>query len=97
MNLMQIQARDAVGNDLWSRDQIMFKLVEEVGELAKAFRHGDRDEAIGEIGDVQFALCCLCEREDMDLQAAFNRAVEKHKAAPIREYHESRDRPEGDS
>jgi NTP pyrophosphatase (non-canonical NTP hydrolase) len=63
------------------------RLTEEVGELAREINHrfGEktkkRDEPDGdmamEIADILFVLICLANREGIDLQAAFDRMMEK--------------------
>jgi NTP pyrophosphatase (non-canonical NTP hydrolase) len=68
----------------------MARLSEEVGELAREVNHRfgqktkKRDEAEGDIGmemaDILFVLICMANREGIDLQAAFDRMMEKVEA-----------------
>jgi NTP pyrophosphatase (non-canonical NTP hydrolase) len=44
--------------------------VEEVGELAKALRHGDREQLAGEFADVFAWLCTLASIRGVDLEQA---------------------------
>ena len=63
------------------------RLTEEVGELAREVNHRfgqktkKRDEAEGdlamEMADILFVLVCMANREGIDLQAAFDRMMEK--------------------
>ena len=63
------------------------RLAEEVGELAREVNHrfGQKtkkpDEPLGDLGmemaDIIFVLICMANREDIDLQAAFDRMMEK--------------------
>ena len=65
----------------------MARLTEEVGELAREINHrfGEktkkREEPKGdmamEIADILFVLICIANREGIDLQAAFDRMMEK--------------------
>jgi NTP pyrophosphatase (non-canonical NTP hydrolase) len=48
-------------------------LTEEVGELAKALRRGDRDNLIHEFGDVLAWLASLANLLDVDLEGAVAR------------------------
>src|ERR1044071_366976 len=63
------------------------RLTEEVGELAREINHRygqktkKKDEPEGdlamEIADILFVLICIANREEIDLQAAFDRMMEK--------------------
>jgi NTP pyrophosphatase (non-canonical NTP hydrolase) len=63
------------------------RLTEEVGELAREVNHRfgqktkKQDEADGdlamEMADILFVLICMANREGIDLQAAFDRMMEK--------------------
>ena len=52
------------------RDGTFRWLTEEVGELARALRTGDRDNLIHEFGDVLAWLTSLANLEDVDLEEA---------------------------
>jgi NTP pyrophosphatase (non-canonical NTP hydrolase) len=66
------------------------RLTEEVGELAREVNHRfgqktkKRDEPEGdlamEMADILFVLICMANREGIDLQAAFDRMMEKVEA-----------------
>ena len=68
----------------------MARLSEEVGELAREVNHrfGQKtkkaSEAEGDLGmemaDILFVLICMANREGIDLQAAFDRMMEKVEA-----------------
>ena len=63
------------------------RLTEEVGELAREVNHRfgqktkKKEEADGdmamEMADILFVLICMANREGIDLQAAFDRMMEK--------------------
>jgi NTP pyrophosphatase (non-canonical NTP hydrolase) len=63
------------------------RLTEEVGELAREINHrfGQKTKKKGEpegdlameMADILFVLICLANREGIDLQAAFDRMMEK--------------------
>jgi NTP pyrophosphatase (non-canonical NTP hydrolase) len=63
------------------------RLSEEVGELAREINHlyGQKtkkaDEPAGDVGmemsDILFVIICMANREGIDLQAAFDRMMEK--------------------
>jgi NTP pyrophosphatase (non-canonical NTP hydrolase) len=63
------------------------RLTEEVGELAREINHrfgqktkkkGEADADLGmEMADILFVLICIANREGIDLQAAFDRMMEK--------------------
>jgi NTP pyrophosphatase (non-canonical NTP hydrolase) len=65
----------------------MARLTEEVGELAREINHRfgqktkKKDEPEGdvamEMADILFVLICMANREGIDLQAAFDRMMEK--------------------
>jgi NTP pyrophosphatase (non-canonical NTP hydrolase) len=63
------------------------RLAEEVGELAREINHrfgqktkksGEAEGDLGmEMADILFVLICMANREGIDLQGAFDRAMEK--------------------
>ena len=65
----------------------MARLSEEVGELAREVNHrfgkktkkkGEPDGDLAmEMADILFVVICMANREGIDLQAAFNRMMEK--------------------
>ena len=65
----------------------MARLSEEVGELAREVNHRfgqktkKKDEAEGdmamEMADIMFVLVCMANREEIDLQASFDRMMAK--------------------
>lgn len=66
------RARDAERG----RDATFRWLTEEVGELAKALRTGDRENLQHEFGDVLAWLASLANLEGIDLDAAVRRYAE---------------------
>lgn len=65
----------------------MARLSEEVGELAREINHrfGQKTKKTGEpegdlameMADILFVVICMANREGIDLEAAFNRMMEK--------------------
>ena len=71
----------------WSPMSQFARLVEEVGELGRIYnhRHGDKikktteepDDFESEIGDILYSLLCITNRENIDLDRAMQRAIDK--------------------
>jgi NTP pyrophosphatase (non-canonical NTP hydrolase) len=67
--------------------EICAQLQEEIGEIAREVSHlhgykkkkdGEKTDGLEcEIGDVLFALACLANSHDIDLDKAFNKSMEK--------------------
>jgi NTP pyrophosphatase (non-canonical NTP hydrolase) len=77
---MELQALQRQMHDLYARrdeargvDGTFRWLTEEVGELAKAIRKGDRTNLIHEFGDVLAWLASLANMEGVDLEDAVGR------------------------
>jgi NTP pyrophosphatase (non-canonical NTP hydrolase) len=77
---MELQALQGLMGDLYrDRDgargvDATFRwLTEEVGELARAIRNGDRDNLTHEVGDVLAWLASLANLVDVDLEQAASR------------------------
>lgn len=72
----------------WEPHEILARVIEEVGELAREVNHlygpkkkkasEDMRELGEEIADVIFTLCCLANSKGIDLDQAFKRAMEKY-------------------
>ena len=72
----------------WKPHEIFTRLGEEVGEVGREINHlfGPKkkkpDEEKGdlgeEIGDVIFTLCCLANSQEIDLDEAFKKVMDKH-------------------
>ena len=77
------------GGEYWPPLANLARLTEEVGEIARAVNqaHGPKrikpDEAAaqlaGELGDALFALLCLANSTNVDLQAAFDATLAKYR------------------
>lgn len=71
----------------WSQFEIMTRLSEEVGELAREINHkyGQKKKKTNhegsdieeEIGDIIFTLACLANKEKIDLDECFKKAMAK--------------------
>lgn len=71
----------------WQPHEILARLIEEVGELAREINHQfgpkkkkateQEKELADELGDILFTLCCLANSQGIDLGEAFNRVMEK--------------------
>jgi len=67
--------------------EMVAQLSEEVGEIAREISHlygfkkkkeGEKTDGLeGEIGDLLFSLCCLANSQNIDLDEAFNKSMEK--------------------
>lgn len=77
-----------IGNGYWSPHEILARLMEEVGETARLINHlyGQKkkkdsepaQELSGEIADILFALICLANSHNIDLQDAFEKIIQKY-------------------
>lgn len=71
----------------WQPHEILVRLMEEVGEVAREINHlyGPKKkkttESVGELGveiaDVIFTLCCLANSKKIDLDEVFKRVMDK--------------------
>ena len=71
----------------WGPHEIMTRLSEEVGELAREVSHkfgpkkkklSEKDSSMEEeIGDIIFTVLCLCNREGIDMDDTFNISMSK--------------------
>lgn len=72
----------------WEPLEILARLVEETGELAREINHlygskrkkpeEDTKELADEIGDIIFTLCCLANSKGIDLDQAFQKVMDKY-------------------
>jgi NTP pyrophosphatase (non-canonical NTP hydrolase) len=71
----------------WGHHEIMTRLSEEVGELAREVSHkfgpkkkkaSEKDSSMEEeIGDILFTITCLCNKEGINLDETFKIAMSK--------------------
>jgi len=71
----------------WTPHEILARLVEEVGELARLVNHqygpkkkkpSEAEQNIeDEVGDVLYALACLANTHDIDLDEALQKSISK--------------------
>jgi len=71
----------------WKPHEIMARLMEEVGELAREVNHiygpkkkkaeEDKKELADEIADVMFTLCCLANSQKINLDNSWKRVMDK--------------------
>lgn len=72
----------------WEPNNIMLRLMEEVGELSRAINHkfgekkkkaGETDEEIGsELADVLYTITCLANSLDIDMENALKVVLKKY-------------------
>lgn len=77
-----------VGNGYWSPHEMLARLVEEVGETARLINHlygpkkkknsEQTQELSGELADIVFAVICLANSQEIDLQEAFEQMMTKY-------------------
>jgi NTP pyrophosphatase (non-canonical NTP hydrolase) len=77
----------SVGGGYWSPHANVARIAEEVGELARLVNHlygpkpkkaGEAAQELGEeLADIIFAIICLANSEDIDLQESFERVLTK--------------------
>lgn len=71
----------------WKPHEIMVRLMEETGELAREVNHiygpkqkksTEETQELGlEIGDILFTLSCLANSLEIDLETAFSKVIDK--------------------
>jgi len=84
-------------NGYWKPNNIMLRLMEEVGELAREINHKygekppkpeEKDKDIGdEVADVLFTLICLVNSLDIDLEESFRKVIEKYESRDANRHH----------
>ena len=72
----------------WEPLELLARIVEETGELAREINHlygpkkkkpeEDTKELADEIGDIIFNLCCLANSKNIDLDKAFQKVMDKY-------------------
>lgn len=72
----------------WEPHEILARLMEETGELAREVNHlygpkkkkpeEDTRELEDELGDIIFTLCCLANSKGIDLDDAFQKVMDKY-------------------
>ena len=77
-------------NGYWRPNNMMLRLMEEVGELAKEVNHvygekprklSDAEEDIGhELGDIFFTIICVANSLNIDLEQAFQYSMAKYRS-----------------
>lgn len=77
-----------VGNGYWSPHEILARMIEEVGETARLINHlhGSKkkksteptQDLADELADIIFALVCLANSQNIDLQEAFEAMMDKY-------------------
>jgi NTP pyrophosphatase (non-canonical NTP hydrolase) len=77
----------AVGGGYWSPHENLARIAEEVGELARLLNHlygpkpkkaGEADQELGEeLADILFAVICLANSQDIDLEQSFQSVLDK--------------------
>lgn len=68
------QAFDRLGQ-LWEKDIILLKIIEELGKLIRAFRKESKEEQEHEYGDLLFSVLALGERTGIDSTDQLCKAV----------------------
>jgi NTP pyrophosphatase (non-canonical NTP hydrolase) len=76
-----------VGGGYWSPHQNLARIAEEVGELARLLNHlygpkpkkaGEADQELGEeLADILFAVICLANSQDIDLEKSLQSVLDK--------------------
>ncbi len=77
-----------IGHGYWTPHQMLARLVEEVGETARLINHlyspkkkKDREpdqQLSDELADILFAVICLANSHNIDLQEAFDKMMQKY-------------------
>ncbi len=63
----------------WNQHEILARLTEEVGELAREKKKSDEaaNTIEAEVGDILYALACLANSENFSLQEALEKSINK--------------------
>lgn len=90
MKEMQKEVHDWAGQfttPYWQPHEILARLTEETGELAREINHiwgpkkkkstEDLRELSEEMGDIIFTLCCLANSKGIDLDEGFKKVMDK--------------------
>lgn len=85
-----------VGKGYWTPHEMLARLVEEVGETARLINHlhGSKkkkesepaQELASELADILFAVICLANSQDIDLQEAFEAMMDKYTIRDSKRY-----------
>ncbi|MBI4134537.1 MAG: nucleotide pyrophosphohydrolase [Candidatus Sungbacteria bacterium] len=85
----------------WQPLEVLARLAEEVGELARELNHRfgpkkkkateDVKEIEDEVGDIQFTLSCLCNSLGIDLDESFQKAIDKARGRDNNRYEKKND------
>jgi NTP pyrophosphatase (non-canonical NTP hydrolase) len=77
-----------IGHGYWTPHEMLARLVEEVGETARLINHlyspkkkkdSEPDQQLSdELADILFAVICLANSHNIDLQEAFEKMMEKY-------------------
>lgn len=80
----------------WQPHEILARLTEETGELAREINHRwgpkrkkaseDPQELDEELADIIFTLCCLANSQGIDLDAAFRKVMDKARSRDNQRY-----------
>jgi len=81
----------------WKPNNMMLRLIEEVGELAREVNHKygekppkpeEKNKDIGdEAADVLFTLICLVNSLDIDLEESFKKVIKKYEERDVNRHH----------
>lgn len=85
-----------VGKGYWTPHEMLARLVEEVGETARLINHlygskkkkdSEPSQELGsELADILFAVICLANSQDIDLQEAFEQMMDKYTIRDSKRY-----------
>lgn len=93
LSLRQAQAQvdqwvQSVGSGYWTPHEMLARLTEEVGEVARLINHlhgpkrkkpGEAEQDLGdELADILFAVICLANSHGVDLDSAFSAMMAKY-------------------
>lgn len=82
MNTLQTLVDDfmqEMGWDYWDQIKILNKLKEELKEIEAEIESGDTKKLEIETGDLLFAIACHCRRNNIDMDEALKKSIEKFK------------------
>lgn len=89
MNTLQKQVSDfmkEMGWSYFSTEKIIAKIDEELGEMKAEVIAGDVEKLEMEMGDLLFAIACFCNKNNISMDEALGKAMEKDRVRDKNRY-----------
>jgi phosphoribosyl-ATP pyrophosphohydrolase len=89
MNTLQSRVNEfmqEMGWSYFSAEKIIAKIDEELGEMKAEVISGDVEKLEMEMGDLLFAIACFCNKNNISMDEALSKAIEKDKVRDKNRY-----------